>query len=52
MAYELGTNLVFTRVGAVPAEDEQQRREIVTKALSSLGQRPDHRGVRLAIETG
>jgi sugar phosphate isomerase/epimerase len=52
MAYELGTKLVLARVGAVPPDDEQNRREIFTTALTSLGQRADHRGVRLAIETG
>jgi sugar phosphate isomerase/epimerase len=52
MAYELGTKLVLAQVGAVPPEDEPERREIYTTALASLGQRAEHRGVRLAIETG
>jgi sugar phosphate isomerase/epimerase len=52
MSYELGTRLVLARVGAVPAEEEQERREIFTTSLTSLGQRADHRGVRLAVETG
>jgi sugar phosphate isomerase/epimerase len=52
LAYELGTNLVLARVGQVPPDDDPQRREAFTLALSSLGQRADHRGVRLAIETG
>jgi sugar phosphate isomerase/epimerase len=52
MAYELGTSLVLARVGAVPPDDEKDRRETLTMALNSLGQRADHRGVRLAIETG
>jgi sugar phosphate isomerase/epimerase len=52
LGYELGTNLVLVRAGQVPAEEEQQRREIFTTAISSLGQRADHRGVRLALETG
>jgi sugar phosphate isomerase/epimerase len=52
LAYELGTSLVLARVGAVPAEEDEGRRGIYTTALSSLGQRAGHRGVRLAIETG
>ena len=52
LAYELGTNLVLARVGQVPPEDDRERREAFTGAISSLGQRADHRGVRLALETG
>ena len=52
LAYELGTNLVLARVGQVPPEDDPERREAFTNAISALGQRADHRGVRLALETG
>src|SRR5262249_10525562 len=52
MAYELGTNLVLARVGAVPPQDDAARREVFTNAVRELGQRTDRRGVRLAIETG
>ena len=52
LAYELGTSLVLCRVGPVPAEEDKDRRELFTTALASLAQRADHRGVRLAIETG
>jgi sugar phosphate isomerase/epimerase len=52
LAYELGTNLVLARVGQVPLEDGQEQREVFTMALSSMGQLVDHRGVRLALETG
>jgi sugar phosphate isomerase/epimerase len=52
LAYELGTNLVLARVGAVPPESEAARREIFLGALGELARRADHRGVRLAIETG
>jgi sugar phosphate isomerase/epimerase len=52
MAYELGTSLVLVRVGAVPGEEDEERRAVFTSALASLGHRADHRGVRLAIETG
>ncbi len=51
LAYELGSRLMLARVGQVPPEEEAQRREIFTHALRELGQRADHRGVRLAIET-
>jgi sugar phosphate isomerase/epimerase len=51
LAYELGTNLVLARTGPVPQEEDEERRGVFTTALSSLGQRADHRGVRLAIET-
>src|SRR5208337_2946097 len=52
LAYELGTNLVLVRGGPVPPEDDKERREAFASAISSLGQRAEHRGVRLALETG
>jgi sugar phosphate isomerase/epimerase len=52
LAYELGTNLVLARVGPIPPDEDQERRAVFTTALASLGQRADHRGIRLAIETG
>ena len=52
MAYELGANLVLARVGAVPPETDEARRETWTGALRELGRRAEHRGVRLAVETG
>jgi sugar phosphate isomerase/epimerase len=52
LAFELGTRLVLARVGAVPPESEAPRREVFTRALRELGRRADHRGVRLAVETG
>ena len=52
LAYELGTNLVLARVGAVPPEEDGERLGTFTSAMASLGQRADHRGVRLAVETG
>lgn len=52
LAYELGTRLVLIRVGPVPAEDDAPRRSAFVDALSSLARLADHRGVRLAIETG
>lgn len=52
LAYELGTRLVLCRVGPVPSEEDKARREMFTTAVTSLAHRADHRGVRLAIETG
>ncbi len=51
MAYELGTKVVLLRAGRVPPEDEPARREAFTTALRDLGNRAEHRGVRLALET-
>jgi sugar phosphate isomerase/epimerase len=52
LAYELGTSLVLVRAGALPQTDDASRREIFTGALAELGGRAEHRGVRLAVETG
>jgi sugar phosphate isomerase/epimerase len=52
LAYELGTNLVLARAGAIPPESDPTGRETFIGALRELGARADHRGVRLAIETG
>lgn len=52
MAHDLGTALVLARVGAIPPEDEPKAREVFIGAVRELGRRADHRGVRLAIETG
>jgi sugar phosphate isomerase/epimerase len=52
MAFELGTTLVLARVGGVPPEDNPEARGIFVNAVRELGRRADHRGVRLALETG
>ncbi|HEV3163356.1 MAG TPA: sugar phosphate isomerase/epimerase family protein [Isosphaeraceae bacterium] len=52
LAFELGGRLILARVGAVPPESEAPRREMLLHSLRELGRRADHRGVRLAIETG
>ncbi len=52
LAYELGTKLVLVRAGHVPSEEEPQQRAALTTALAELGQRADHRGIRLTLETG
>jgi sugar phosphate isomerase/epimerase len=52
MAYDLGTKIVLMRAGDVPSESNAGRREVFTTALRDLAARADHRGVRLALETG
>jgi sugar phosphate isomerase/epimerase len=52
MAYELGSRLVLVRAGRIPREDEAGPQEAFTHALGALASRADHRGVRLALETG
>ena len=44
--------LVLVSAGNVPAEVEPGRREVFTTALRELASRAEHRGVRLALETG
>jgi sugar phosphate isomerase/epimerase len=52
LAYELGTTLVLARVGGIPPEADAEARETFVGAVRELGRRADHRGVRLAVETG
>src|SRR6185437_10097824 len=52
LAFELGTDVVLARVGAVPPKEDAARLETFTNAVRELGLRADFRGVRLAIETG
>lgn len=52
MAFELGSALVLARVGGVPPDAEGPARQTFVSALRELGRRADHRGVRLAVETG
>ncbi len=52
MGYELGTALVLAKVGGIPPESDAVPRETFLGAVRELGRRADHRGVRLAVETG
>ncbi len=52
MAYELGTTIVLVRAGAIPSADDSIPHDTFTNALRDLGRRAEHRGVRLALETG
>jgi sugar phosphate isomerase/epimerase len=52
MAFDLGTNVILARVGGIPPEEDAARRAIFIDAVREMGLRADHRGVRLAIETG
>lgn len=51
MAYELGTRSMLVRAGTVPPEEDAARSAAFFHALTELGRRAEHRGVRLAIET-
>jgi sugar phosphate isomerase/epimerase len=52
MAYELGTSVVLVRAGKIPSTVDAVPHEAFSHALRELGLRADHRGVRLALETG
>lgn len=52
MAYELGARLAVAEVGGIPPDAETDRKQAFDLALNELGRRADHRGARLAIETG
>ncbi len=52
MAYELGTKIVLARAGAVPPPEDEERLEVFSNTLLELGRRAEHRGVKLALETG
>jgi sugar phosphate isomerase/epimerase len=54
LAYDLGMRLVLARAGAVPTDDPKDapRRTIFRDALGELARLADHRGIRLALETG
>lgn len=51
LGFELGAKLLLVRPGPVPDEGDAPRRSAFVHALTELGKRADHRGVRLAIET-
>jgi sugar phosphate isomerase/epimerase len=52
MAFDLGTTVVLARAGAIPPSEEAVRRDVFTNSLRELGARAEHRGARLAMETG
>lgn len=52
LAFELGTDVVLVRAGAIPPKEDVARLETFTDAVRELGLRADYRGVRLAIEIG
>jgi sugar phosphate isomerase/epimerase len=52
LAYELGARLALIRLGRVPPAEETRTRPQVENALRELAGRAEHRGLRLAIETG
>lgn len=54
LARDLATDLVLIRAGAVPPDDEANasRLDAWTTTVGELADRADHRGVRVALETG
>ena len=54
MAFEMGTRLVVVRAGGLPGESEADaaRLAILRTTLGELARLADHRGIRLALETG
>jgi sugar phosphate isomerase/epimerase len=52
MTYDLGGRLVLVQAGAFPDDASSLRREVFLRALRELARQADHRGVRLALETG
>ncbi|MFO0892322.1 MAG: TIM barrel protein [Isosphaeraceae bacterium] len=52
LAYDLGTRLVLVRAGGVPEQEGSDQRKVFDSALDSLARHAEHRGVRLALETG
>lgn len=52
LAYDLGTNLVLARAGAIPAKEDGPGCAALATILDELAARADHRGLRLALETG
>ncbi len=51
-AYEIGTKVVTTHIGVVPADKNHDRYKIMQEACSKLGEIADDMGMSFAIETG
>lgn len=52
LAVDLGTSVVTTHIGVIPADDTNPRFAVMQKALTECGRYAKSRGVTLAIETG
>ncbi|MDY3864403.1 MAG: sugar phosphate isomerase/epimerase [Eubacteriales bacterium] len=52
LAVDLGTAVVTTHIGVIPAEDTNPRFAVMQQALTECGRYAKSRGVTLAIETG
>lgn len=52
LAYDLGARLVLVRGGAIPPANEGPGRAAFTTTIRELASRAEHRGLRLALETG
>jgi L-ribulose-5-phosphate 3-epimerase len=49
---KLGTNIVTTHIGCIPADPNHDRRKIMQEACNQLGTIADSLGMHFAIETG
>ncbi|MFB3891896.1 MAG: sugar phosphate isomerase/epimerase family protein [Phycisphaerae bacterium] len=52
LAVDLGTNIVTTHIGVVPADKKSQEHQAMLAACRELGQYARSKGVTFAIETG
>lgn len=52
LALELGTNIITTHIGVVPADKTHDRYKIMQEACSALAEYADSVGARFAVETG
>lgn len=52
LAYDLGARLVLVRAGAIPPVEDAAGRAACATTVGELASRADHRGLRLALETG
>ncbi len=52
LALELGTNIITTHIGVIPADKEHERYKIMQEACHSLAEYADSVGAHFAVETG
>ena len=52
LAVDLGTHIVTTHIGVIPADDSNPRFGVMQRALTECGLYAKSKGVTLAIETG
>ncbi len=52
LALSLGSNIITTHIGCVPADENSETRKIMAAACQELGEYADKMGAKFAIETG